>query len=69
MRELLGHLLGRLGIHPTFAENWMDVCGKIVATLEAGVLRTHEVPESLGIGARMRVATGVDAGADAGGDA
>jgi purine nucleosidase len=36
---------------------------RIVPTLEAGVLRTLEVDPALGIGARMRVATRVDAGA------
>jgi inosine-uridine nucleoside N-ribohydrolase len=34
---------------------------RIVATLEAGVLRTHEVDPRLGLGAGMRVATAVDA--------
>jgi purine nucleosidase len=34
---------------------------RIVTTIESGVLRTHEVDPVLGIGARMRVATGVDA--------
>ena len=34
----------------------------IVATLEKGVLRTHEVPAAADMGARMRVATGVDPG-------
>jgi len=33
---------------------------RIVATLEKGVLRSHEVPAAAGIGAPMRVATDVD---------
>lgn len=38
---------------------------RIVSTLERGVLRTHEVPASAGIGAPMRVATRVDSAAAA----
>lgn len=34
---------------------------RIVTTIEAGLLRTHEVPTALAIGAVMRVATAVDA--------
>ena len=34
---------------------------RIVTTIEKGILRTHEVDPSLGIGAPMRVATAVDA--------
>ena len=34
---------------------------RIVTTIESGVLRTHEVAASLGIGVPMRVATAVDA--------
>ena len=33
---------------------------QIATTIQAGVLRTHEVDPALGIGASMRVATGVD---------
>jgi purine nucleosidase len=33
---------------------------QIATTIQAGVLRTHEVDPALGIGAPMRVATGVD---------
>jgi purine nucleosidase len=33
----------------------------IVTTIENGILRTHEVDPALGLGARMRVATSVDA--------
>jgi hypothetical protein len=36
---------------------------RIVTTVEAGVLRTHEVAEAAGIGAAMEVATEVDADA------
>jgi purine nucleosidase len=36
---------------------------RIVPTVEAGVLRTHEVSEAAGIGAAMEVATEVDAAA------
>jgi purine nucleosidase len=36
-----------------------DLC--IVTTIERGVLRTHEVDPALGLGARTRVATAVDA--------
>ncbi len=38
---------------------------RVVPTLESGVLRTLEVDPGLGIGAEMRVATGVDAAAAA----
>jgi purine nucleosidase len=35
---------------------------RIATTIERGVLRTHELPEAVGVGAPMRVATSVDAG-------
>jgi inosine-uridine nucleoside N-ribohydrolase len=34
---------------------------RIATTIERGVLRTHELPGSAGLGAEMRVATAVDA--------
>jgi purine nucleosidase len=39
---------------------------RIVATVAEGTLRTHEADPALGVGAPMRVATGVDAAAAAG---
>jgi hypothetical protein len=35
---------------------------RIATTIERGVLRTHELPGAVGVGAAMRVATAVDAG-------